>query len=384
MYPLDIGVVVSTKELWDDLQIGIADLPVRVVLEQAEITEWNSFNEKIERMRPSVLLLDITHLDARLDEVVRRIRDTSAAPLVFALHTAADRDLILKTLRAGASEYLFPPFADHLRQALERISTEKQRKQAPRTGGRIIGFLSAKGGCGATTLACHTAASLGHRTQQKVLLADFDMEAALVGFLMKSKCQYTLMDALKNVHRLDPSYWGALVSNGVPNVDILSGPKPPASARSVTPEQIRYVLRFAKNQYDWIVVDLGRSLNEFSFHALEDIDETHLVTNLEVPALHQAKELLQRLIDSGYGLGRIRLVLNRAPKRSDFTLDDIKSMLGVAVYATVTNDYESLQESYAEGKLLTPNSPAGRQIDDLVSRISGLEPVKKKKLSLFG
>ena len=84
MYPLDIGIVVQNKALWDDVHAGIADLPVRVVLEQSDIADWPSFLDKFERVRPSVLLLEITNLREPLEAMVHRIRNTSASPLVFA------------------------------------------------------------------------------------------------------------------------------------------------------------------------------------------------------------------------------------------------------------------------------------------------------------
>jgi len=53
--------------------------------------------------------------------------------------------------------------------------------------------------------------------------------------------------------------------------------------------------------------------------ALEEIDEACIVTTLDVPALHQAKQVIQTLLDGGYGKARIRLVLNRAPKRMEIS-----------------------------------------------------------------
>ena len=64
--------------------------------------------------------------------------------------------------------------------------------------------------------------------------------------------------------------------------------------------------------------------------ALEEIDEACLVTTLEVPALHQAKQIMQTLLDSGFGKNRIRLILNRAPKRLDITAGELEKMLGRA------------------------------------------------------
>lgn len=57
MYPLTIGLVIETKALWEEVQSSIQDLPVRVVLEQQEIGPWPAFLDKLQRMRPDVLLL---------------------------------------------------------------------------------------------------------------------------------------------------------------------------------------------------------------------------------------------------------------------------------------------------------------------------------------
>ncbi len=57
--------------------------------------------------------------------------------------------------------------------------------------------------------------------------------------------------------------------------------------------------------------------------ALEEIDEACVVTTLEVPALHQCKQIIQTLLDGGYGKHRMKLVLNRAPKRLDIAPSEL-------------------------------------------------------------
>ena len=128
----------------------------------------------------------------------------------------------------------------------------------------------------------------------------------------------------------------------------------------------------------------GVSATSLTFQVVDEMDETFIVTTLEITALHQAKQSIHRLLDSGYGSHRLRLLLNRAPKRSEITLDEVRGMLGLPVYAAIANDYASLQESYAEGKLVQPGSLLARQFNDLVSKIAGLDSGKqKKKFSLF-
>jgi len=232
---------------------------------------------------------------------------------------------------------------------------------------------------------CHVAQELG-RQNQKVLLTDLDLDAGMVGFITKTKAVYSILDAVNNLHRLDISYWKALVSNGIPGVEIVAAPLALASKQQPKDDQVRHVLAFARPHYDWTLVDLGRGLSRLAMAALEEIDEVCLVTTLEVPALHQSKQIVQTLLDSGYGKARIRLVLNRAPKRLDITPGELEKMLGIPIFAMVPNDYPELYETYAEGRMLNHGSDLGKQIAKLAVKLAGLEDEKagKKKFGLFG
>jgi pilus assembly protein CpaE len=224
------------------------------------------------------------------------------------------------------------------------------------------------------------------RKNQKVLLADLDLDAGMVSFITKTKATYSILDAVNNIHRLDISYWKALVSNGIPGVEIISAPLALASKQQPKDDQIRHVLAFARPNYDWTIADLGRSLSRMAMAALEEIDEVCLVTTLEVPALHQSKQIIQTLLDSGYGKTRIKLILNRAPKRLDITPGDLEKMLGVPIFMMIPNDYQELYETYAEGRMLNRSSDLGKQIARLGVKLAGLEEDKapKKKFGIFG
>ena len=123
-------------------------------------------------------------------------------------------------------------------------------------------------------------------------------------------------------------------------------------------------------------MDLGRSLSRMAMAALEEIDEACLVTTLEVPALHQSKQIIQTLLDSGYGKNRIRLILNRAPKRLDITPGELEKMLGVPIFCMIPNDYPELYETYAEGRMLDRSSELGKQIARLAAKLASLEEEK--------
>jgi pilus assembly protein CpaE len=388
MYPLTIGLAIENRDLWEQAQACLADLPFRIIVEHQDLGDISNLLDRLERMRPDVVVLDITTWKESLEGLVSSIRNAIGDPLIIAVNNTADADTILAAMRAGVNEYIFPPVREALKRALEKRSVERGRRRdgGSKGNGKAFAFLSAKGGCGATTLGCHVASELG-RLQQKVLLADLDLDAGMIAFITKTKAVYSILDAVNNLHRLDISYWKALVSNGIPNVEIVSSPLALATKQQPQDDQIRHVLAFAKPHYDWTVVDLGRSLSRMAMAALEEIDEVCVVTTLEVPALHQAKQIIQTLLDSGYGKNRIRLILNRSPKRLDITPGELEKMLGVSIFYMVPNDYPELYETYAEGRMLNRNSELGKHMARLSQKLSGIEedkPAAKKKFGIFG
>ncbi len=384
MLSLNVGLVIGSTDLLAEVQAALADAPVRVVLEQREIGDTGPWIEKLDRVQPDVVLLALHQLSGRLDEVIRQIKSTAATPMVIVVHASADSDTILRCVRAGADEFVYTPMKEDLRIALDRMAEERYKTHAgTRPRGKAFGFLSAKGGCGATTIACHLALELHRQTGLSVLLGDFDLDAGIIGFLMKSQSRFSVVDALDNAHRLDLSLWKALVSNGHPGVEVIMAPGSPALNRPPKLENFRSLVPFVRANYDWSLIDLGRSLSPVVMHVLQDLDETFLVTTLEIPALHQTKQIVQTLLDAGVPQHRLRVLLNRTPKRTEVTLDELDRMIGVPIYATLPNDYPSLYEAYSEGGLLPANTLLGRNFARIAAKIAGVQQKEKGKKKMF-
>jgi pilus assembly protein CpaE len=368
--------------LLDEVQACLHELPVRIQFEQAGITDWAELADKLARSRPDVVILDVSSLIDHLPETVNKIKETGISPMLIALNDSANPESILAALRAGFQEYLFPPLHGNLRRALERRSEERDHFREGSRKGRVIGFLSAKGGCGATTLACHTAIEIQKLNKYDILLADMDFDSGMVHFLMKTKSTYSVQDAFNNLHRLDMSFWKAIVSNGTPRLEIITAPSPVCQRQQPRPEQLQQVLRFVRQNYDWSIVDLGRNLSFLGMSVLDEIDETCLVTTLDVPALHQAKQIVQTLMNTGYARNRLRLVLNRVPQRLEVTPEEIEKMFGIPVFAVLTDEYQDLYDAYAGGHLLTEGKLA-RQFHSLSMKIAVVQE-EKRKFRLFG
>jgi pilus assembly protein CpaE len=345
--------------------------------------DWNDFLEQVGQLKPDTLLLDVNAPPADLGVALRQIKLHAPRTKVIALHASDDPKVILSAMRAGANEFLHLPFDESLPLALERIANSSSGDEAkPPTRGKIIGFLSAKGGCGATTLACHVAGELQSQTGKNVLLADFDLTSGLLGFLMKTPSSYSILDAVKNLSRLDESLWKALIVENRPNLSVIPAPASYSRWDQPDDDQLRQVLQFMRTQHDWVVLDLGRSLNSIAMAVLDEIDQLLLVSTLEVVALHGLKTIVHGLFEHGE---KIQLVLNRTPKTMDISTGELEKILGRSLYAALPNDYMGLYQSYSSGNLLNANTRLAQYFGLLASKIAGLPPAKaKKKFALFG
>ncbi len=385
---LKVGLIIANHGLWDEVQECIRELPVQVLLQQTELGDPGVFLDQLESLRLDVLIVDLTRLSEPFEQIVRRIKAGAVTPMIIALNETADPEVILGAIRAGANEFLYPPLQAGLRKALERLSGERAQKHAgSRQRGKTLGFLSVKGGCGATTIACHVGVEIQRSTSQDVLLADLDFDSGMVGFLMKARTPYSFMDAVRNVQRLDLSYWKALVSNGQAHLEVILAPPLASVHEALVPDQFRRVLTFLRSAYDWVLVDLGRSVNALSLGMLEEIDDLYLVATSDIPSLHQCKQVVQALLDTGYNRQRLHLVMNRMPKRSDLAPGELQRLLGVPIFEALPNDYPALYEAYAEGNLLPGSSDLGKSMNGLASKITGVQvkekPKSKSSLSIF-
>lgn len=386
MYPLTLGLLIRSKPLLQDLQAILKNLPLKVVLEHPETSGTAEFLEKLDLLSPELVLLEIGQFTASLEELIRDIKASNKAPFLIGVHNTADPQLILRAMKAGADEFVYPPLEVVLQEAITRVAsgeTEVRRRDG-RQRGKVLGFLSVRGGCGATTLACHVAQEIHRQTHTPVMLADFDLDAGMVGFLMHSPSPYSLLDAAQNVDRLDVSFWKALVSNGFPGMEIISAPVGFAPRDFLNRDSVSLILRFMQSHYQWSLVDLGRGVNPLAMYSLEGLDEVFLITMMEVPTLHQTTRLLQSVLNTGFDRDRIRMVLNRVPRQPELSQKELEKMLGVPLYQTVPSEYQPLYEAYSDRKLAAPDSRLGRHFTQLARKITGVTEEKtKRKFSLF-
>jgi pilus assembly protein CpaE len=333
---------------------------------------------RLRQLKPDVVLLDlVTDLDAAC-ELIRTIAGERPPVHVVGLHTHNDSDALLRSLRVGATEFLNAPFAeDTQREAVARLIRLRQPSTAGSAErGQVLLFSSAKPGSGASTLATQTALALRRLTNSKVLLADFDLLGGTIGFFLKVDNGHSLVEAIEHSDCLSASLWNSLV-NDCSDVDVLSAPSEPYPELDDA-VRIHDLLEFARQRYDWVVVDLPAIFHRVSLLALAECDQAFLITTSELASLHLARKAVNLLGQLGFGKDRFHLVVNRLNKRDGIGSGDIEKIFSCQLHACFPNDYFSLHRVVALGQPLGQDSELGRHVEGFASRLSGASATARR------
>lgn len=315
--PLKLVAVVRSAELGDALAAAVRG-DERVRLEPA-VGDLTAFDARALRAKaPDILMLDVDiGAPGELDALRAIRRDTQAAGLPIIVTAAGLVPLqIRRLLREGVDDFLPQPFdpAD-ARDALEvAIAKLRTRATTPRPGGKIITFLRAAGGAGATTLAVNTALGLIRPTRKvvnRVCLIDFDLQFGTAALQLDLRVGSGLVDIIGSPERLDGDLLRAAMAHHDSGLAMLTAPGTLMPLEALAPEVVARVLELARADHDYVVLDMPHALTGWTDAVLAASDLIFLVTQLNVPAVRQARRLLEILQEEGHYSLPLRLVVNR-------------------------------------------------------------------------
>jgi len=324
---------------------------------------------RIRQLKPNVVLLDLASGMGEALELIKIISAFSPAVHVVGLHTVNDSTAILQSLRAGAVEFLYAPFAlSTQHEAVARLRRLIVPEATPqRENGRVIAFASAKPGSGASTMATQTAFALQRLTGKKILLADCDLTGGTIGFYLKLAHSYSLVDALQHVERLDPALWNSLTVNHG-GVDIIPAPAMPY-ADSLDPSRLKMLAEQARGVYDWVILDLPTVFSQTSLMAIAECDRAYVISTAELPSLHLTRKAMVLIEQLGFPKDRFHVVVNRVDRNGEVSAADMEKLFGTQVQARLPNDYFALHRVVTLGQPLGNDCELGRAIEAVAGKL---------------
>lgn len=304
-----------------------------------------------EQEQPDLLLVDDGYIDPQLFTQVEYVTTHYPKTVVILLSSIHTPEFLLDAMRAGVREVLPSPVSPRvLEEAVSRVAA-KLPKAHEKGNGKVLAFMPCKGGSGATFLATNLGYQLAEKS--KVLLIDLNLQFGdALSFLYDAKPPSTLASVAKEIRRLDASFLAASTVRITENYGIIAAPEDPSDAVEVQPAHIDAILNLAITQYDFILLDMNRTIDPVSIKALDHADRIFPVLQAGLPYLKNARKLLETFIALGYPAEKIELIVNRFDKRGDIGIDDIRRLAGAVRMHTVPNSFRDVSASINQGNPL--------------------------------
>jgi len=321
----------------------------------AVVSDEEALFEALREHEPDALFADLGLCPHDTLDLLDRL--PAPRPMLAVCGPQEDSQVILRAMKQGAREFFPPaPSREAIRELVDRLVLET-RPAAP--AGRlapVLAVMGAKGGVGATVVACQLAAALqamGSRT----VVVDLNYPLGDVALHFDVRPTYTLAHVVKQEDDLDATYLRGLLQGHRSGVHILAAPERVEEAELVRGVHVERVISLLRGEFDFVVLDVSRSWNEASVRALDLASEILLITSLDVPTLNHARQHLDLLRRLGHSDAKIHPIANRYSRRDAVTDKEFAQFLGRAPDTHLPNDYPNTVGSVNEGRPLGEVAP---------------------------
>jgi pilus assembly protein CpaE len=286
-------------------------------------------------------------------------------------------DFLMRAMRAGVREVLPAPAAPE--DVLAALRRQLRKRNAPpplpiTSHGEVLALVSCKGGSGATFVAANLAHLLTAGGHRRVALIDMNLQFGDAALFVSSHVPVSnVADVARNINRLDAELLQSSMSEVAPGLWVLAAPDDPAHAADVTPQHVQQIIEQAREMFEFVVVDTGRSLSSVTLRALDLADRVYAVLQLTLPFIRDGKRLRDVFRSLDYPSKKIQWVVNRHQKDGQFTIEDLKRTLAIEHVIALPNHYEAVAAAVNQGvpvETIAPNSSIARSLRELAENIA--------------
>ncbi|MGA2886472.1 MAG: hypothetical protein ABSE51_00355 [Terracidiphilus sp.] len=352
--------------------------------QSGEIREFSTYPPSLDdvpkllEQNYDVIIIDLdSHPEYALELVESICANGASTVMVYSVK--ADSELLVRCMRAGAREFLTMPFAQNtMAEALVRASARRPATRIPKkAGGRLLGFLGAQGGGGATMLACNFAVAMAQESGQSTLLIDLNLPLGDAALNLGVVAEYSTINALQNAARLDSNFLSSLLVKHSSGVAVLAAPgKFPTFPASN--DAIDRLIMVARQDFENVVIDMGTRLDLMGTSLFKNGSTVYLVTQATIAGLRNSNRLISQYFATG--VPKLEIVLNRFEKSMGVSEDQITKALTRPANWKIPNDFNAVRRMQTTAiPLALEDSPISRLIHQMSRTACGLPATPEKK-----
>lgn len=301
---------------------------------------------------PNLIIVETSLPPAEIPAALARLADVcDATTRVVVLGHVNDVLLYRELIRSGVSEYVVLPTDAH---TIVSAITELFASENAAPIGRSIGFIGAKGGAGASTIAHNVAWAIAQHLRQDVLILDMDLAFGTAGLDFNQDPPHGLGDAVGAATKMDTVMLDRLMSKAANHVHLLAAPASLDRTYDLEEREFEQILELSQRSTPVVILDIPHLWNAWVRHTLGTIDEVVIVAEPDLANLRNAKNIADTVKAMRPAESEPLLVLNRVgvPKRPEIAPAEFASSIGCRLLAQLPFDPAPFGTAANNGQML--------------------------------
>jgi pilus assembly protein CpaE len=327
---------------------------------EAECSCYEDFFDVVTRLGPDVAVMAV---DRDPETCLRQLQQLVAQfpeCHFFVTSSSSDGEMILKFMRAGASEFLVSPLRyEDLQQALQRIAEVRSRAgDGDLSIARMIAVAGSAGGVGTTSVAVNLACALAVEERHSVALIDLDFCLGDIDVCLDTMTEWTFSDLVRTADRLDERLLRRAFVKHDCGLFLLSRPVPLHNRQKIATDELNCFINLLATTFSHVVFDLSKSYGIVDRVVLSRSDQVLLVTHLDLASLRNSLQLLAFFSELRKESQAARVVVNRVDLEQQLlSIKKVEEVMGRKIYWRIPHDQQAMNEARTAGIPLIQQAP---------------------------
>lgn len=296
---------------------------------------------------PDILVLDLSQFwEAELRELLAH----PERPHLVVIAPAEDNARVIRmAMQAGARDYFTHPVErGEILASVQRMAEELGAKAQRQKGkGRLTAVINAKGGSGASFLACNVAHCMASHLHMRTALLDMDLQFGTLPLYLDLTPRDGVVAALANADQIDTVALEGYMLKHPSGLRLLASMSEElALPWEIPQDRLDRLLGQAVGDFEHVVVDLPRQIDPVTHRIMERAEHFLIVMQQGISHLRDAKRMVRIATrDLAIPNDRIHLVVNRHDKNNPVSSAEIQAALKPGSLVEIPNDYRRVSEA---------------------------------------